>query len=343
MFLPDRIISKLRDHYKEGSVKVYDNVILKLFRGLHSTSTPTKLVFETSTPTKLVFEMSTLEDTKSVTKYLESIEPKESKRILVIINTILKHTDTPPQSVIDYYAKISKNLARHVKLRSYAKPSDVTRYATLESLINLRTTRTPGTRDYLLLTLYTSMPPLRGEEWCSLRISVAREIPETGNYLDMNSWTLILRDYKTSKQYGERKIRLPEEIISVLKNYIDAHITLTPNDGNFPYLFPGQNGERGLSSQAFNDCWCRLTSPHRVSTSMLRKIYISEMMRYVRKTRTETEAAHISDSLAWIMGHSVATQEFTYNRLRDLDCSSDEYLSRLLGTLESIINDNMKC
>lgn len=174
------------------------------------------------------------------------------------------------------------------------------------------------------------MPPLRGEEWCQARVTYHQDVEGLSsreNYYHVSTWCLILNHYKTSKQYDHRRIRIPLSVRPLLAEWL-----LTRHEGG--WLFPGK--EEGLTSQGLNDLFFRIFKPRRISTSMLRKIYITEVMRYVRERESETKAIHVGDQLARLMGHSIRAQEFTYNRLKDFETSSDVCLGEVYHDLLDI-------
>jgi len=309
MFLPLETTNKLSESYTSSSIRVYDNVIRRLYREHF--------------PNKTEFDPDDLLD---LSDYLDSKTPKDGKRILAVVIAVLKCYELYPD-VIECYRRRSKSLAAGARnQRKYAAEKDLDNYMTLEELIDLRKKSKPGTRRHLLLSLYTKMPPLRGEEWCNAELQAS----DDNNYLDQDGWFLVVRNYKTSKQYGERRIPISTGLRKDLERYL-AEMKL-PRTG---YLFPGDCG--GLSPQAFHDAWCRITRPQKVSTSMLRKVYISEILRYVKKNENETRASQICDDLSWLMGHSISTQEFTYNRLKDVKCSSDNVLRDVYDNLCDVL------
>ena len=69
---------------------------------------------------------------------------------------------------------------------------------------------------YLVAFLYTKLPPLCQEEW----IGAAFSDNGTNNYLDIDKKILVLRNYKTKRQYGKRVISIPDSLIITIKKYI---------------------------------------------------------------------------------------------------------------------------
>ena len=320
MFLPETLITAMSSKYQLSTIKVYNDVIQRLHREAWHTD---------------VWNPTRLTNQESLREHLQHKTPKDAKRILVIINTVLEYLDRSKyESTIQIYRQLSRELAKQVSLRTEIRDEDRLNYLTLEEIIRVRDALSPG-RDQLLLTLYTRMPPLRGEEWCRAKITYQKDVdilPTHENYFHAPSWRLILNQYKTSKQYDQRCIPIPIGLQSLLGEWL-----ATRSDGS--WLFPGKT--QGLTSQALNDLFFRIFKPRRISTSMLRKIYITEVMRYVRHHESETETSRVADGLARLMGHSVSTQEFTYNRLKDFQTSDDACLAAVYHDLREMLN--VKC
>ena len=316
MFLPETLITSLSSRYQLSTIKVYDDVIRRLYREAWNQSD---------------WDSMRLTSHEDVMEHLEHKTPKDAKRILVIVNTILGYLDRPKyESTIQLYRQTSRELAKQVSLRTETRDADRANYLTLEEIIRIRDSLPLG-RERLILTLYTRMPPLRGEEWCQAIVTYhTRDVISHDNYLHVPSWCLILNHYKTAKQYDQRRIPVPIGVRPLLEEWLK-----TRAEGS--WLFPGM--VQGLTSQGLNDLFYRIFKPRRISTSMLRKIYISEIMRYVRHHESETETSHVSDGLAQLMGHSVSTQEFTYNRLKDFQTSSDVCLAEVYQDLREMLAD----
>ena len=80
-------------------------------------------------------------------------------------------------------------------------------------------------QDYVILCLYTMMPPLR-LDWSPVAV-VKTETECSGNciMIEKKSITFILREYKTARKYGEQKLILPKDLEKVVREWL----TLNPS------------------------------------------------------------------------------------------------------------------
>lgn len=129
-----------------------------------------------------------------------------------------------------------------------------------------------------------------------------------GNYLVHNKkgsqfLEAILNEYKTSKKYGEKKIRIDKDIEKVLRMYIKA-----TGKGFGDVLFVSSTGNP-LSRNQLSQLLIRTTKKYlnkSISTTILRKIVVSST---IPKDIIEKQK-----ELADVMGHSVEVQNAVYNK-----------------------------
>src|SRR3990167_6627755 len=104
MFLPETLITNLSSRYQLSTIKVYDDVIRRLYREAWNQSN---------------WDSMRLISHEEVMEHLEHKTPKDAKRILVIVNTILGYLDRPKyESTIQLYRQTSRELAKQVSLRT---------------------------------------------------------------------------------------------------------------------------------------------------------------------------------------------------------------------------------
>ena len=129
-----------------------------------------------------------------------------------------------------------------------------------------------------------------------------------GNYLVHNKkgtqfLEAILNEYKTSKKYGEKKIRIDKDIEKVLRMYIKS---TGKQFGDV--LFVSSTGNP-LSRNALSQLLIKTTKKYlnkSISTTMMRKIVVSSVI--------PKEVLDKQKELADVMGHDVATQNLVYNK-----------------------------
>lgn len=157
---------------------------------------------------------------------------------------------------------------------------------------------------YVILCLYSMLPPLRGEDYFNsyLFIDSSKENIENKNYLCLTKKQLILKTYKTEHQYGIRTIDVPDELNTILTDF--------KNKYNFTYVMCTSKGEK-CSSSNFGKLITRALGrdPHESSTGsqMLRKCYVAE--KYGEGISNAEKS-----KLATIMAHSIGTAHIVYNK-----------------------------
>jgi hypothetical protein len=132
--------------------------------------------------------------------------------------------------------------------------------------------------DYtLLLSIYSLIPPRRVKDYFRMKINPDNDYKEKElNYIEMKrkKGTIVIKDYKTSKQYGDYKITIPQDLFEVIKESIKQN----PRE----YLFENSKDEayeddlQGLSS--FTKRICRdleIIFEKKVTVNTLRHSYIT--------------------------------------------------------------------
>jgi hypothetical protein len=118
---------------------------------------------------------------------------------------------------------------------------------------------------FLILSLYTKMAPLRND-WVSVKINNYRE---TDNYLDIENSMLVLNNYKTDKVYGEKLLQIPIELMQDITMFLDNRKIKSD------YLLCNLRTGEPIKRNTLTIILSRMFYPKKVSTSMIRKIYLS--------------------------------------------------------------------
>jgi len=129
-----------------------------------------------------------------------------------------------------------------------------------------------------------------------------------GNYLVHNKkgsqfLEAILNEYKTSKRYGEKKIRIDKDIEKILRMYIKA------TGKTFGDVLFVSSTNNPLSRNALSQLLIKTTKKYlnkSISTTMVRKIVVSSVI--------PKDVLDKQKELADVMGHDVATQNLVYNK-----------------------------
>lgn len=156
---------------------------------------------------------------------------------------------------------------------------------------------------YVLLSLYTYLPPLRSEDYCRTVLCFNKEEnpEEYISYLCLKSKKLHIAQGKTFGKHGERIIDVPDELVYTLKMF--------KIKSNSKYVICAKNGSR-VSSAYFTKLFNEATGK-KISSSMMRKIYVSDEI--IDKNKKAVDRI----KTAKIMGHSVGTQTNSYGKFSE--------------------------
>ena len=181
---------------------------------------------------------------------------------------------------------------------------------------------------YLVLSLYTMLPPMRGEDYFNSMIYVdssKAKIKPGENYCCIKQSMLFINKHKTVKdeKIGVKNIAIPIELLKIIKSFNDK--------SKSTYLICTENKKK-FSQSNFSHLLKTLIG---CSTSMIRKIYDSDVVidgNMPLKQRKE---------VANIMGHSLTTQTMVYSRFSKLlhkkqENSEIELLKLKLSNYEQI-------
>jgi hypothetical protein len=164
-------------------------------------------------------------------------------------------------------------------------------------------------QQYLVLSLYTMLPPRRNE-YATMKIinkkeylDLDKEDLKKNNYLVTISKTNKLFSYGSDKvkskiEGGSNTINLPKDLNSVLNLWL--HFNNSDN------LLVTQQGGIGMTKNQLTLLLNRIFKPKMVSTSMLRKIYLTNMFG------DESERNSKKQKIAEEMNHSMGQVQNLY-------------------------------
>lgn len=198
---------------------------------------------------------------------------------------------------------------------------------------------------YVLLCLYTMLPPLRSQDYCDSFLlydsSNEKEIEDNMmilkecNYLCLKNKKLYINKSKTSKHYGSKIIDIPDELIQILTNF--------KNKSNSTYVICSTKNKY-VTTNNFVPLFKEALNGHSASSSTMRKIFISE--KVVDSNMKPEERKEV----ARIMGHSISTQSNTYSKYSKLLHTNDNDIKELykqravlLEQLAKVDEKIMKC
>ena len=169
---------------------------------------------------------------------------------------------------------------------------------------------------FVLLSLYTYVVPLRGEDWYNTVLLYDSRIPKEDkiNHLNLEEKKMYLYNYKTARTYGTRILDIPDELCEILKAFKEK--------SKSDYVICSPTGQKILQPN-----FCRLfkeATGKEFSSSMARKCFISDEINDKNinvKSRKE---------IASKMGHSCSMQAVRYSKFSKMLHTDDDDLDSLI-------------
>jgi len=144
-------------------------------------------------------------------------------------------------------------------------------------------------QDFIILALTSGVyfSPRRSSDWIFLKIKNISK--DADNFIDKNKF--VFNKYKTAKFYNQQQVDIPKELKKILTKFIK----LNPHD----YLLTDALGKQ-LSTTRLTQKLNTIFG-NKISTSMLRHIYISSKLQ-------DVPALNDLKQMATDMGHSITEQ-----------------------------------
>lgn len=300
---------------------VKDSSILDYLRNIKKIS---KELFETDKPVLNYFA-----DYDSVAEYMDGISNPFSRKMMCTSIIVLIESSRIKKSVKDQYREYQKKLAifndgvyRENEKSSKEETNWISReeiQGVIDSLKAKSTDPSKGSprqqadffQQYLVLNLYFQLPPIRND-YANVKIidKEVKEGPVCGldkqfNYVNFFDNTLYLCIYKTAKFYGTQKIPIPESLLSLIKEY--QVIKKEKLNYTGPFMLVNTTNLTKMKSNTITKYLNKIFKPKKVSTTILRKVYLSEKYPISHSTR-EMEMD------AKCMGHDLSTARKIYTK-----------------------------
>jgi len=158
---------------------------------------------------------------------------------------------------------------------------------------------------FVILSLYTLLPPRRNQDYQDLYIvkKWSPEMTKDKNYYDLATQKFIFNKFKTSKSHGVQEVSIADNkpLLDVMTLYIKLH----PSKGKGEMRFLVNADGSALSSVNSITRILNKVFGKQIGSSMLRHIYITNKYGDVKKEMKADADA---------MGHSVAEQQQVYNK-----------------------------
>jgi hypothetical protein len=283
-----------------------------------------KELFDVDKPTVNYFA-----DYDSVAEYMDGIANPFSRKMMCTSIIVLIESSKIKKVVKDKYKEYQKKLAlfndgvyRENEKSSKEEINWITREEIQEVIDNsLLRARNPGQgsnrqqvdyfQQYLVLNLYFQLPPIRND-YANVKI-IDKEVKDTPlcsldtefNYVNFFDNTLYLCVYKTAKFYGTQKIPIPESLMSIIKEYQSLKKEKLNYTG--PFMLINTTNLTKMNGNTLTKYLNKIFKPKKVSTTILRKVYLSEKYPISHSLR-EMEMD------AKCMGHDILTARKIYTK-----------------------------
>ena len=127
-------------------------------------------------------------------------------------------------------------------------------------------------RDYVILSLYTLVPPLRSD-YSPVRITATDDEQKDNKLLvDSSGVSFVLHNYKTAKQYGVQCITFPIELENIIRHWLSLETS------GFLFSVNGKAASESWLSGQVRNIMLRLTGKAS-GINILRHSYITYMRR----------------------------------------------------------------
>lgn len=363
MFLSENVLNSLRTErgFKPTTVKNIDNSLKRIFKNVFNTDR---------------YNPDMLYRINDIETFLNTLKNSVAKTITNSILAVISLHDSNLNDLKQPYTEIFEQYVKKHTTEYVVAPvsdRDKKKYLSLEALAHKRdlwldvykkschldTSTDTGTNDsgneitlnencskiiyqkYLVASLYTYLPPLRGQEYfnCHFQAFAFGTSDNTyiqyvkqseSNLLDIVNWKLIVAFYKTQSKYNIRIITLPPILVRVIKPWIQL------NDSVDNWFLINMKNEQ-MTTSTFTH-FLKRTFGNDISVDMLRKIYISEIIRYITNDfhfKQTDDSSSLSGKMALIMAHAVETQRTVYNKfgMNIFNISSPVYMNSVINLL----------
>lgn len=262
-----------------------------------------------------------LKDVKTITEKLQDYKENTKRGYFISITSVLSldKSTKPKQKLYDEYFKLMMEKNKELKKeegtntksesqeKNWMEWSQVVqiwedlkkKVESFKSSKEISESQYSTLLQYVVLSLYTCLPPRRNEYQNMVIIKSATESsPTDKNYYDLDHKRFIMNKYKTQKKEGQKLIEIPEDLQQALSIYIKFHPLIkgkiTKKFQPVPFLVY-HNGEQFDKVNSITRILNKVFGK-KVGSSMLRHIYLSGKYSDVNQEQKKDADA---------MGHSV--------------------------------------
>lgn len=286
-------IKKNRPNVSESTIKTYGSLLRSLYNKAHPKGTN--------------ININWFKNQDEIIKLLEDKKPQNRKTTYAALIVLCgdecsekykKNMTDDKKFTDEYYNKQEKSETQKDNWKDFNEIKELhntmltNNKKYLNSKTNLNTRELTSLQDFILICLTSGIyfPPRRSTDWSEMRILGRGDVDkDKDNYMTKDEF--VFNIYKTKKDYGTQRVSIPTELKAILTKWL-KHNT---ND----YLLVSATGTK-LNNVKIGQRLNRIFG-NKISTSMLRHIYLSDKLKDIPKINELQE-------LAKDMGHSVEEQ-----------------------------------
>ena len=285
-------IKKNKPNIAQSTIKTYKSILKNLFNKHHDKDDK--------------FDIKWFDNQDEVINCLKDYEPSNRKTTISAILSIVPNNNEKYRQLIMKDIKTTNDKLL-TQTKSEAQKENWIDYSEVKTLYekyyekckplfkrnkeDLDKHELSNMTDYLVLAITCGIwfPPRRSQDWILMKIRNFNN--KTDNFLDVENKQFVFNIYKTSKFYETQRVDIPKQFFKMLKRYIGI--------SNSDYLIVNAKNEP-YSTQRMTQKMNMLFDG-KISTSMLRHIYLTDKLKDIPKLTELTQ-------LAEDMGHSVKQQ-----------------------------------
>jgi hypothetical protein len=251
-------------------------------------------------------------DTEATIELLQKYKPNTQRSKIISIVSFLdcsKDDSKPNRKAYDFYNQKMKDINSTLKQeeskneksdsqeKNWIEWSDV--LSKQKELKELKDKSFNDYLNYLVLSLYTLIPPRRNEYSKVLVVPSSKGLDEHKNYLDLAKGQFILGDFKTVKSKGIQMLDVPDNLMEIVNGFLKLRgIKKIKKNESVPLLVDSDNKPLTASNaitRILNNIFHK-----KIGASMLRHIFVSDKFGDEDNERKE---------VAEQMGHSVSMSQ----------------------------------
>lgn len=264
-------LKQKRETLSNSSINTYSSILRSLYKRIFGD--------EKIDPRKF-------ENPKPIIKHLEDVPPNRRKTILsalVIVTNAREYRELMMDDIQRYKDEINKQEKSEAQEKNWVTSEEIAlKFKELQKQalpLMTKDTLTNGElqqiQNYIIIALLGGIfiLPRRSKDYVDFKI---RNIDkEKDNYMTEDGKFLVFNSYKTSKAYGEQRIKLPTKLRNILKKWY----TLNPSDyllidsNNQPLGGPGKSAN---GSVKLNQRLEKIFNGKKAGVNMLRHAKLTE-------------------------------------------------------------------